>query len=212
MNIRLGIYDIFSKIVPGSFYMLAILQLTVVLGLIKFDWTLLKDIGIIPSIGLAIVAYIFGSALHPFGSAWLRIFRKRGKREQILQEFKDKHSDRWIFDFEDSDFSTLRAYVGIHNPDMAGDIERDNALCIMLRDISFGIVILAICEIIQFVNTLDWVHVISLLFLLFLSYQTAIRARNLRDLFNRNILETIIAYRLNLEERVKPTNKKRLSK
>ena len=207
MNIRLGIYDILSRIVPGGFYILAFLQLVIVLGWMKFDWNILTNLGLIPSLGLVIACYVLGSALDTVGSAWHRIFKKRGMSTRVLAEFKAKHADRWKFDFEDKDWPILRAYTGIHHPDVAADIDRNNALGIMLRNISLGLVILALTEFLQFVGSFDWVHILFTVLLLFLSYQTAMRARTLQDWFYNGIFETTIAYRLDLEDRVKPVGK-----
>jgi hypothetical protein len=208
MNIRLGIYDVLSRIVPGGFYLLAFLQIAIALGWAKFDWNLLNNIAIIPSIALTVFTYVLGSALDPFGSAWHRIFKKRGMSTRVLQEFKDKHSDRWKIDFEDKDWPILRAYIGIHNLDVAGDIDRNNALCIMLRNISLGMVLLAIAEILQCFKTFDWAHILYAVLVSLISYQTAIRARTLRDWFYSGIFETMIAYRLDLEARLKPIGKR----
>lgn len=209
MNIRLGIYDIFSRIVPGGVYLLVFLHLAVVLGLIVVDWNVLAEIGLIPSLGLVVVCYVLGSAMDALGAAWHRIFKKRGMSDRVLAEFKAKHADHWKFDFEDKDLPILRAYIGIHHLDVAGDIDRNNALCIMLRNISLGLVIFAVTELFQFVKSLDWLHVLFAVLLIFFSYQTAIKGRTLREWFYSGIFETIIAYRLNLEERVKPIGKVR---
>src|SRR5687768_4567578 len=103
--------------------------------------------------------------------------------DRVLEEFKEKHSDRWVFDFKDKDWSMLRAYIRIHNRDVASDLDRDNALCIMLRNISLGLFLIALIEIIQFVMTRSWEHLILVLSLGVLSYLVAIQARVLRKWF-----------------------------
>jgi hypothetical protein len=202
MNLRLGMYDIFSRILPGGFYLLAFLQLSTAMGFVKFTWATLGDIGVIPSLGLLVIAYAIGAALDPFGAAWHRLFRKQGMSNRVLQAFKERNADHWKLDFKDTDWRVLRAYIGIHNPDTADEIDRLNALCIMFRNISLGITLIAVSEIIQSAKTLNWIHGLVVVLLIALSILTARQATTLRDWFYSGIYETILAYRLDLEERV----------
>ena len=206
MNIGLGVYDIFSRIVPGGFYLLVFYQLAVVLGWIKFDLTTFNEIGIVPSIGLIVLAYILGTGMGRVGSVWHRIFKKRGMSDRVLEKFKEENMD-WQFIFKAKDWPILRAYIRLHNPDIANVIDRNNALSIMLRNISLGLVLLAVTEGIQFVNTMNWIYILLVVLLIFFSYQIAVQARDLQDWFYHGIFQTIIAYRLDLKERVKPANK-----
>jgi hypothetical protein len=204
MNIQFGVYDIFSRIVPGSFYLFALIQLASTLDWVKFDWNTLKDIGIVPALGLVLVSYIIGTGLDRLGAAWHRLFKKRGMSGRALAEFKDKHADRWVIDFADKDWPILQAYIRVHNPDAAGEIERNNALCIMLRNVSLGLVALSSSEVVLLINTRDWLHLAYLAGLLWLSWAVAIRAREQRSWFYNGIFETTLAYRLDLEKRVTP--------
>src|SRR5688572_5709512 len=119
MNFRLGVYDLFSRIVPGSVYLIAFGEFARALGWIKIDLGLFKDVGILPSLVLLLIAYLVGSAMERVGAAWRHIFRKRGVSARALESFKQKHADQWVIDFEDKDWSKLRAYVYIHNPYIA---------------------------------------------------------------------------------------------
>jgi len=204
MNFRLGVYDLFSRIVPGGVYLIAFGEFARALGWIKIDLSLLNDVGILPSLGLLLVAYVVGSAMERVGAAWRHVFKKRGTSARALENFKQKHSDRWIIDFEEDDWAVLRAYVYIHNPSVAEEADRFNALSIMLKNISLGLAILMAGEVIQFINTSNWLFLVLAGALLFLSYQMVIRASAQSNWFYSYIYETILAYRLNLEERVKP--------
>ena len=204
MNFRLGIYDLFSRIVPGGFYLIAFVEFARALGWIKIDLSLLKDVGILPSVILLLIAYLVGSAMERVGAAWRRIFRKREVSARALESFKQKHADQWVFDFEDKDWPIMRAYVYIHNPSIAEEADRFNALSIMLKNISLGLAILMVDEVIQFINTNNLLFLVLAGALLFLSYQMVILASTQSDWFYSYIYETILAYRLNLEERVKP--------
>ncbi len=56
MNVRLGIYEIFSRIVPGGVYLVAIWQLLTILGIVTIDFQTINSLSIIASIGLIVVA------------------------------------------------------------------------------------------------------------------------------------------------------------
>jgi len=204
MNIRLGVFDLFSRIVPGGFYLFVFGEFARVTGWVKFDWVVLQNIGVLPSLGLIIIAYILGTAMDHLGYLWHRIFRKRGSSDRALERFKELYGDRWEIDFEDKDWHILRAYIYIHNPSVAEEIDRFNAVSIMLRNLSLGLTLLAVNEVIQFISTSDWKFLILVVVLLYFSVQVAIQARNQRAWFYTNIFEVSLAYQLNLEERLKP--------
>ncbi len=201
MSSRLGIYDIFSRIVPGSLYLAAFVEFARAMDLIKFDWlTALNKLEIVPSLGLALIAFVIGSALDGISVQWYRLFKLRSKG---LAVFKEEHKD-WKIEFEDKDWAILRAYVYTKDLNVANEIERHNALSIMMKNISLGLALLSVCELIQLLKTLDWRFGVLVVILMFFSYQAAIQARNMQDWFYRSIYETIIAYRLKLEDIVKP--------
>jgi hypothetical protein len=204
MNIRLGVYDLFSRIVPGGFYLLAIYEFARNLGWISFDWRTLKDIGFLPSAVLLIMAYVTAAAMDGLGSLWQQIFTNRKIKISPFERFKQLHANHWTIDFEDKDWPILRAYIYIHNPAVGEEIDRFNALNVMFRNLSLGIALLGISEVIQFAQTNDLRMLMLTALLFFFSYQVAIRARNNRDWFYNYMLEAIIAYRLELEKHVKP--------
>ena len=204
MNIQLGIYDIFSRIFPGAFYLFAFIEFARVMNLIKFDWMTLKDIGLLPLLGLALIAYIVGVGMDRIGSAWHQLFKKDRASQEIIREFKEEHKNQWSLTFEDVDWPILRAYLYVHNPDVANEIDRHNALCLMLQNLSLGLVLIAVSEGIQFATTMNWVFLIVVAALIFLSYQMVIQAGRWKEWFYRSIFEAIISYQVNLKQAVKP--------
>jgi hypothetical protein len=200
MSSRLGIYDIFSRIVPGGFYLGTFVQFGIVLNLIKFDWAVLNDLSVLASLGLALVTFVLGSAMDRAGFAWQRLFRPP---TSVLDGFKREHED-WKIDFQEKDWAILRAYIYIHNLNVGDEVDRHNALSIMMRNISLGLALLGIAELMQLILTRDWRYAALVILLMFLSYESGVLARNMRDWFYRSIYETIIAYGLKLEEKIKP--------
>jgi hypothetical protein len=204
MNVRLGIYEIFSRIVPGGFYIAAIYQFLTVLGLVSFDWQTINNISIIASIGLVIIAYILGEALDRFAVVWFRIFKKRGYSHRVLTEFKQSHQDRWNLDISDSEWPVMLAYIRTKSLELASEIERHNALSIMLRNVSFGLLLMSISSVIQFFLVRNVSNFLLIIALLLLSILIGREAVKFRRWFYEGIFQTTLAYRIDLENRVKP--------
>src|SRR5215216_991730 len=134
MNIRLGIYELFSRIVPGGVYIIAICQLLDILGVITIDLQTINNLSLPLFIGLIVVAYILGGALDNIAIILFRLFKKRGISARSFAEFKQRHQDRWIIDFKDDDWTILLAYIRTRNMELASEIERHNAFSIMSRN------------------------------------------------------------------------------
>jgi hypothetical protein len=204
MNVRLGIYEIFSRIVPGGFYLAAIYQFLVVLGLVSFDWQSINNISLIPSIGLVIIAYILGEALDRFSVVWFRIFKKRGLSGRVLAEFRQSHKDRWNLDITDDEWPVMLAYIRTKNLELAGEIERHNALSIMLRNVSFGLLLMTVSSVILLFQVRNLNNLLLAIVLLLLSILIGREAVKFRRWFYESIFQTTLAYRIDLENRIKP--------
>lgn len=207
MNVRLGTYEIFSRIVPGSLYIFAIVHFLMVIGVINFDWHVVNDLSIISSVGIIITAYILSEALDRLALVWFRIFRKRGFSIQVLSDFKVRHQDKWDISFEDNDLHTLVAYIRTRDLELTGEIERHNAISIMLRNISFSLLLVAFNTVIMFVLNRDLLYLIVTFALLIFSIMIVRESIKFRQWFYSSIFETIIAYRLDLDKIVKPIHR-----
>src|SRR5690349_15633017 len=135
MNLRLGLYEIFSRIVPGGVYIAAIWQLLTILGLIHIDFQAINNLSVLASIGLIVVAYILGGALDNLSLIFFRFFKPPGFSARSFVEFKKRYRDRWIVDFHNEDWSILLAYLRTRNLELASEIDRHNAISIMTRNI-----------------------------------------------------------------------------
>ena len=203
-DLPLSASEIFGRIVPGGVYLFAFLEFARVLGWLNIDWASLADLGILHSLGLTILAYVVGTAMDRIVYAWSFLFNP-GTSLRVLDEFKEEHKNLKL-DFDIRDWAVLRAYIHIRNPNLGDEIDKSNAISIMFRNLSFGLIILAASQIIQFVNTRNWLLWILIIALFLFSYQLGIQASEMRAWFYRGIFETIVAYRLKLDELVKPVS------
>jgi hypothetical protein len=69
MNIQLGIYEIFSTIIPGCVYLVAICDLFLLTGAVSFDWKAINN-------ATLVAAYLLGLIFGWFGLLWYKRFKK----------------------------------------------------------------------------------------------------------------------------------------
>lgn len=204
MNLRLGIYEIFSRIVPGGVYMVAIVQLLDILDRLTIDWQALNDLSLIASIGLSVVAYIVGGALNPYSFIWLRLFGLKGVSNETLLAFKARHRDHWDIDIHDKDWPVLLAFLRTKDLELSSDIERQNAISIMLRNVSLGLGFMAVNFVVAFVRYPVIENILAAVVTLVVSILVARESTKFRRWFYDNVFETTLAYRIDLERMIKP--------
>jgi hypothetical protein len=207
MNIGLGIYEIFARIIPGTFYILAVGQLGFILKLISFDLPALNNLGLIPSIGLVIMAYILSTAFYPISILWHRLFKPKNAPEVAFIEFQ-KRNPNWKFEFEGKDWRMLFASIHKEDADLANAIEKQNAFYIMLASISFAIILLVINQIILFFLHGSFLSVLYAVLLLVISLLIAREARFFQSRFYYAIFETVLSYESRIDDLVKRNSQK----
>jgi len=204
MNIRLGIYEVFSRIVPGGLYIAAIVQFLVILGFVNLDLQTIDNLSLIVSLGFVVIAYILGGAFDNLALLLFRLFNKPGFSGRTLAEFKRKYEETWRIDFQDKDWPVLLAFIRTKNLELASELDRHNALAIMLRNASLGLLFLAANSLTQFFISQSPVNIFACIGLLVLSALVMRETIKFRRLFYDGIYETILAYRIDLENAIKP--------
>jgi hypothetical protein len=195
MNIGLGFYEIFARIIPGAFYLIALVQLALTLNLIFFDLQSFNDLGVIPSLGLAVIAYILGSIFYPISIIWHRLFKPKNAPNLAFKEFRSRNPG-WKFEFEGKDWKTLFAYIRKESPNLAAEIDKQYAFYIMLGSISFALLFLAINQVILVILNRAYINLLSAILLLIASLLLAREGRFFQTRFYQWIFETILSYQL----------------
>jgi len=206
MNVQLGIYEVFSRIVPGGLYVAAIVQFLSILGIVDVDLQTINDLSLVASIGFIVIAYILGGAFDIFSLALFRLFKRKGFSGRTLAEFKKNYGDRWQIDLKDHDDVVLLALIRTKNPELAVELDRHNALSIMLRNVSLGLLFMAANSLIQFFISWNSVNIFISLGMVMLSLLIIRESVKFRGWFYRGIYETILAYRIDLEALVRPVH------
>jgi hypothetical protein len=204
MNIQLGIYDIFSAVIPGCVHLVAIFQLLTIMGVVQIDWKSLSNLSFFSAIFILIVAYLLGISFGRFGIIWYKIFKRKNQSLESLEEFRTRHKGRWNIDFRDEDWHILLAFLRTKDMDLAREIERHLATSIMLRNVSFGFFLLAVINLVQYFLVGDLLNIFASLAWFGLSLLMIRESIKSRRWYYDTILSTIVAQRIDLEKSITP--------
>jgi hypothetical protein len=185
--------------------MTVIVQILSVLGVINFDWQIINDLSLAASLGLIVIAYILGGAFDNLAVTLFQLLKKQNISGRTLERFKKAYQDRWQIDFQDDDWPLLLAFVRTKSLDLAGELDRHSALSIMLRNVSLGLLLMAVNSLIQFLISRNPIDMLISIFMFVLSLLILREAIKFRSLFYESIYQTILAYRMDLETAIKPT-------
>jgi len=148
MSITVSIYDFFAYTIPGGVYLFAIIYACATFGIVTIDYQSLNSLSATQITAGAILAYILGLLLDQFAKYWYRLFKPKNVAQAVLDGLKVKHPEVDM-KFRGKDWAVLIAYLRRERADAALDIERLNASHIMLKNVSFGLVILSIIQLAQ---------------------------------------------------------------
>ena len=211
MNIQLGIYELFSTIIPGSVYLVAVGQVLIMTGVVPFSWKTINSLSFVSAIIFLVASYLLGIAFSRFALWWYKIFKGKDQSTESLKRFKVTHQDRWNINVEDEDWHILLALIRSRNFDLALENERHLASSIMLRNVSFGFLLLAVINFIQYFIVWNLFFLAVGFGFLVLSILTIGESMKFRRWYYDSILSTILAYRMDLEKfivSIKPTVKR----
>jgi len=201
MSVRIGIYDFFAHTIPGGFYGIIVVYLLHTIGFITIDINSI-NLSFTHWIIFAFSAYISTLIIDPLShTLWARFFRPENNAGVELDKFKNNHRELRI-DFKSEDWPILLAYIQKEKIEMADVIEKYNATQIMLRNVSFGFLLLVLVEGVQLVQSPSLAHIsLGVMFLLF-SIMSMRQSVKFGNWFYSSMYETIVAYTLNPSELV----------
>lgn len=146
MSIRLSLYDFFSHTIPGVFYLLILGFWLNAFGAISIEPAALANLSLSALLVLIGAGYIVGVLIDPIAYRWTRLFfsRNRVAAQKAFDQFRGQHP--WALQgLEPTDWAILLQVIKSISHEASDDVERHNVAFIMLRNVSFGLVITAIC-------------------------------------------------------------------
>jgi hypothetical protein len=145
MSIRIGLYDFFAYTLPGVCYILIAVYGLAIFGFINIDLSLLNSLSLFSVLALIGAGYIIGLLFDPIAYRWARLFQKSNRETARLafDEFSSRHP--WLkANFKAADWGLLLRAVKSRSIEAAMDVEQHNVASIMLRNISLGLLLLAV--------------------------------------------------------------------
>lgn len=191
MSIRISIYDFFAYTIPGGLYLFTVIYICTILGIIQIDWLSL-DLPIAQMIVIAGLAYITGLIFDPIAKLWYRLFKPENFSDSVLKEFEQLHPSLKI-KFRASDWTILLAQIRRESIDLATEIERSHASHIMLRNISLGLMLLSLVQVMLFVLRSLPVHLILGIIFVLSSVIAGKESVKFAKWFYLGIFESIVA-------------------
>jgi len=207
MSIALGFYDVFSYAVPGMFYLYLINE-----ALRIADWKYI-DVAQLAQSGnaapnalivvlLGILAFVAGHIFESIRSVLLDKILYFGSRDRALESIKMrlKNSDLEI-KFRFDEWTIFQEVLRIRNPEAVIEQERLKSVALMLRNLSFGTLILAILHLVEFFNKPQQTYHLGLVCLVVLAtYFLHNRAKRFDEWFFRTIYAQALVYGGNLKD------------
>lgn len=210
MSISLGIYDIFANLLPGLLYLFAINEILKSLKLTHME--LNSQTFNLESFIVLALGYLLGHVFNAFTyGGWYRVFyrsRARGNtyasaRTRALNNIKRDYSHLKT-KFQPHDAELLFNAIQVKNKELADRIESTRANAIMMRNISFGLFLLSIAQIIYFFsNNYFWGFSTMAVVCLFGSAASLYQAAKYYEWFYKDVFLTAVNYGDSLQEVVK---------
>lgn len=191
MSIRIGVYDLFAYMVPGGLYLTNVSIAASALFGFRVD-AVVTHLDLTQALLLAFIAYTLGIVVDPVCSrTWNRLFYVKGLEQIVLRDLRERHPE-YDLGFEAHDWRILRSYFHLRNREWSLDLDQFNAMNIMLRNLSFGLILLGVTAATYGITT-DPVYMAAAPVLAALSLLAGERSVTRKRWFFRAIFETAIA-------------------
>lgn len=199
MSFNLGFYDLFSNLVPGILGLFVINEFFRVFNLGYIDLERLDSAAEISLI--AILAYLVGHLISAISyDRWLRLFIRKDMQVAALERLKRQLPNVRI-DFQPADVKLLFPIIQHHDLNLAQTIERTRSSSIMLRNISFVLILFTVLQIVRlFVHGFSVGYLLSALGLAVLARFAAQRSVIHLRWFYRDVFKEALNYGTNISE------------
>ena len=193
MGIKVTLYDFFAYTIPGGFYIATFVYLGVMLGFISIDAQILESLSLSQIIAFAIIAYVTGLILDPTSRPWYYRFFSKSFNQESLDDVNSWSSIKITTD--PKSWAVLLMFIRVQENSISDSIERYNATTIMLRNISFSLLLSSMITLILIFQTQFYFWNIALCVILFcLSILAGREAARFHRWFYQAMYQAIVAY------------------
>ncbi len=169
MSISLSIYDVFANLLPGLVYLFAINEFIKSVGFKGMDVSTLPSSA--QTIGILFIGYLLGHLFNALTyNGWYLLFYRessfhdrnnmKSDSGKALISLRNQYPDLDFGNFLPRDSDILFSALQVNNKDLAERIEITRVTAIMMRNVSFGIFIFGMVEIIYAVRDTSFTNVL----------------------------------------------------
>ena len=213
MSIVISIYDIFAFTIPGLLYLFVINEWLRTFNYSKMDLFQLNLV--VQWVAIMLLAYLVGQVLDFVGlRLWVRLWYRQPDEERAYKKFQTIRPDEKT-NFNPSQWSILFALIQREDHVTAERIDRNIAIRILLRNVSFGLLLYSFLQIyLSFQNTFSLPNFLCAFFLLAFSVASLRKSDYYNILLYTSIFQHAALYGRNMQEvminvRSKPSMKSR---
>jgi hypothetical protein len=204
MSFSIGIYDLFAYTIPGFLYLYVIYDLLTKFGVSTFDLKMAFAIpdgyGLLILILVLVSAHLLGHLFDMFAHWFVfRLFKPYKYSEKMLNRIKELHSDMDI-KFQARDWGLLFSMLRQRSLEHSRIIDSFEANSIMLRNISFGLFLLAILQLYSLTSNLTFLPVVIAIGLFIFSFVARKRSHIFHTWFLTDIFESSLIFGNSLQE------------
>ncbi len=207
MSITIGIYDLFSYLIPGMLYLYLVNEILRLFGWKFVDIAKLIQggdaaIGLLAVILIGLGAYITGHIFESLRSVLLDNWLYHGAPDRALAKIRRRLSHSNIeVGFHFDEWSIYQEGLKARNDNSVGDSERYKADALMMRNFSFGLLLYGLIQLLYFIGqTNNWYHLPLFIIGVAVSYLTFKRAKRFDEWYYRTIYSQALIYGSNLKE------------
>jgi len=169
MSISLSIYDVFANLLPGLVYLFAINEFTKSIGYKGVDISSLPSSAQI--IGILFIGYLLGHLFNALTyNGWYLLFYRESSHHdrnnlqsdsgKALISLRNQYPELNFDSFLPRDSDILFSALQVNDKELAARIELTRVTAIMMRNVSFGIFIVGMVEIIYAVSEASLTNVL----------------------------------------------------
>jgi hypothetical protein len=155
-----------------------------------------------------VVAYVIGHLLDMIARKWFYLFYKDNLQRRLIDRLRTSYPDLKI-EFDVQDLRVLFSFIRHHQLDLAETIEKYKVINIMLQNISLGLLLAGIYQILNILlNSLTINSIIFLGLTIFFSIVALRRSALFNDWYWSAIFTQALHYGTNITEMFGKTSKK----
>ncbi len=206
MSITLGIYDLFSYLIPGLLYLYIGNEVLRIFGQKYIDISVLaqggqSSINLITGTLILVLAYVLGNIIEIVRGYLFDNWLYSNVPDQALTKIRRRMSRAGMtVEFNHSEWSIYQEVLRVRNGEI-GETDRHKAEALMMRNLSFGSLLYAALQLMEFIlQTNSYYHILLGLLAIGVSILTWRRARRFDEWNYRSIYSQALAYGSNLKD------------